>query len=1033
MAAEAFVTMDSRRKMRRLRFAGPWLAGIVIGAVAAILLLQLVRSRTRELTVASLASMASYDARPVEARLSGGFPWAPFRGGTRGQRDADQRRALASAQVLPPSATMTRHAAGIAQLLAERDRDALKILTEVAESSNDPQAWSDLGAATLAASVRFDAPDLLADALAATDQALSRTPKAAEALFNRALILERLGLRDDAREAWEEHLRHEADARWGAEAREHLRGLAPTTPFPQFLDRDLARFAGEPALAARALIERNREEARTEGAIEILGRWAAAESRGDRTDADRWLRLARETGVALSRLHGDRMLERSVAAIDAADAGTRAALVAAHGDYTTGIRTYRDNRPTEAEPILNRAAAALDRTGSPLTLMARFYAANTVFDQEGRREEAREMLGKTLAATPADYPACRAHVLSQIGACHFARTSWGDAMRVFEESAAIFERLGEASNAGALHRVVSIIYDQNDDRERAWTHRMLALRNIGRESNLRLAKVVSAIAQDAMLRHKWRVALSFLNVEAAIARRTGDAMNLSETLLFRAAVRERMNDAAGARADVTESGEAAAAVKDESYRAHVNALALMVRAMLTESPAEADALLTQAIAFESTRGDRKDVPRLLLQRARARRAGGNVDGAAADLDQGIAALERERASLPGGVARWGAFHSAAELFDDAVDLALDTGDVGKAFAVAEKGRARSLIEGYGNQTAFDPRLLPSGTVIVEYAATASRLVIFTVDAAGVRATAVPYDHERLAQSIQDFVAALQSDDGGSHQAGAALWRQLVGPVATRIAGAATVAFVPDALTAAVPFGALVDAEGKYLLQSHEVLLDPSAAVFAAASARRAQLPRPRSVLIVANAKGGEETSSLAFVRAEAERVAQEYAIPIRIRDDGAQYDELVKKAAEADVIHFAGHAVGDDSGLEPASILLQQDGEEHRIGAAAIASLPLKKTSVVVLAGCSTARGEQRGREGVISVAHGFLSAGAPAVIATLWPIDDESAARVFPRVHELLARGVPPAEALRRVQLEAIGRGDVPASFWAALQVIGR
>lgn len=1014
-----------------MRIAGPWLAGIVAGAVGAVLLLQLLRPRPQELSVAALASVASRDARAVEARLSGGFPWAPFRGGSRGGRDSDASRALASAQALPLSGSMSRHAAGVAQLLAGRDREALDILSEIAESSSDAQVWSDLGAAAFAAAVRFDMPDRLTDALAATDQALALKPDAAEPLFNRALILERLGLRDDAREAWEQYLRHESDARWVAESREHLRALAPASSFEQFLDRDLARLAGDPAAAARALVDRNREDARFKGAVEILGRWAAAEAGRDRAAADRWLGLARETGAVLSRLPGDRMLERAVAAIDAADESTRAALVAAHADYTAGIRAFWANRPTDAEPILHRAVAALERTGSPLALMARYYEANTIFGQ-ARREHACEMLDQVLAATPADYPACRAHVLSQIGACHFARASWGESMRTFEESAAIFERLGEAGNAGAVHRVISIIYDQHDDRERAWTHRMVALRGMGGESNLRLAKVVAAIAQDAMLRRKWRVALSFLNVEAAIARRTDDSMQLAETLLFRAAVRKQMNDAGGARADVTESGVAMAAVKDPSYRAHLNANAHMVRAMLTESTAEADALLTEAIAFESTRGDGKDVPRLLLQRARARRAGGDRAGAAADLDRGIAALEAERASLPGGSARWGAFHSAAELFDDAIDLALEAGDVGKAFAVAEKGRARALLERYGNPSGFDPRQLPEGTVLVEYAATASRLVIFTVDHTGVRATAVPYDREQLARSIQDFVRALQSDSGGSREAGAALWRQLVGPVATRIAGARTVTFVPDALTASVPFAVLVDADGQYLFQSHAVLVDPSAAVFAATSARRAELSRPRSVLIVANSKAGEETSSLTFVRGEAEGVAQEYANAVPLQDDGAQYDELAKKAAEADVIHFAGHAVGDESGLEPASILLRRNGQEHRIGVAAIAALPLKKTSVVVLAGCSTARGERRGREGVISVAHGFLNAGAPSVIATLWPIDDQSAARVFPRLHELLADGVPPAEALRTIQLESIRRGDVPTSFWAALQVIG-
>jgi CHAT domain-containing protein len=61
-----------------------------------------------------------------------------------------------------------------------------------------------------------------------------------------------------------------------------------------------------------------------------------------------------------------------------------------------------------------------------------------------------------------------------------------------------------------------------------------------------------------------------------------------------------------------------------------------------------------------------------------------------------------------------------------------------------------------------------------------------------------------------------------------------------------------------------------------------------------------------------------------------------------------------------------------------------------------------------------------------------PSAVATLWPISDELAALFFPRLHEKLAAGLTPAEALREVQLDAIRRKDIPASLWAAVQVIG-
>jgi CHAT domain-containing protein len=223
-----------------------------------------------------------------------------------------------------------------------------------------------------------------------------------------------------------------------------------------------------------------------------------------------------------------------------------------------------------------------------------------------------------------------------------------------------------------------------------------------------------------------------------------------------------------------------------------------------------------------------------------------------------------------------------------------------------------------------------------------------------------------------------------------------------------------------------------LIEQHPIVLAASAAAFVAATERRGEAMPPHSALVISASEPGADSGALTFADAEARRVAKTYRSAVRLADDAAEFDELTRRAPAADVIHFAGHAIGDDRGIEPASIVLRRNGHERRVGVAEIGKVRLRPASVVVLAGCNTARGERRAAEGVISVAHGFLSAGAPSVIATLWPIDDEASSIFFPRLHEKLAEGLSPAEALRQAQLESIRRGDVPASLWASVQNIG-
>ena len=993
------------------------------------------RSSVRE-SIASIISPAGPVARSLEPRLSGGFAWAPFRASARDGSPGSGVHSPVLGSALTTlrgaSTQVSRHSEGIAQLLAGHPRRALSSLTVAAEQSNDPAVWSDLAAVLYEIAVRDEAPDLLADALAASDRALSRQPQFPEALFNRAIVLERLGLRDDAREAWERYRINDSGSGWASEAQSHIDALAPEKPFLERLDHAYDRVGNDPA-EAMALVRSDPFGARGMGSKEVLGRWGKAVLGRDGFEADRHRNVARQLGAAVALAEGDRMLERAVAVIDAAGDQARTQLALAHSNYRDGLQAIQENRPGDAEPLLRRAAAAFEAAGSPMVLPASFFAANAVFTQ-GHHDDAEREYEELVKTVSADFPAYRAFLLRQLGACRVSRADWGAAITTLEQSVSIFDRLGEIQNASAVRRLLANVYDRIGDPATAWKYRLAALRCLGARSSAELETGVASIADAAMLRHEWWTALSFLSLEIRIAHRLHDDLQLAATPLIRAAVRDQLGDGAGASADIAEAKEAMARTKDPAYSAYLRIAALRASAMLSATPpAKAEALLSEAISYQSAQGDQLRLPGLFLQRARTRRKIADVTGAMADIRRGIAELEEHRRSLPQGEARWGAFHAAEDLFDEGIDLAMSADDAESAFRFAESARARTLLDTYGSPPVLDYKKLPEGTVVVEYVSLPSRLVIFTAAASGVRAVTVECTREKLTAEADALGETLrQPPTAARNDRSAAMYRRLIEPVAIQLLAATAVVFVPDRATSTVPFSALTDRRGKYLIEQYPIVVAASAAAFVAAAQRRGEVPAPRHALVISASEPGADAGALTFADAEARRVARVYHSATRLVDEAAQLDELARRAPEADVIHFAGHAMGDDRGIEPASIVLRQGGHERRVGVAEIAKLRLRSTSVVVLAGCSTARGERRSAEGVISVAHGFLSAGAPSVIATLWPIDDEASSIFFPRLHEKLAEGLSPAEALRQVQLESIRRGDVPASLWAAVQNIG-
>jgi len=77
----------------------------------------------------------------------------------------------------------------------------------------------------------------------------------------------------------------------------------------------------------------------------------------------------------------------------------------------------------------------------------------------------------------------------------------------------------------------------------------------------------------------------------------------------------------------------------------------------------------------------------------------------------------------------------------------------------------------------------------------------------------------------------------------------------------------------------------------------------------------------------------------------------------------------------------------------------------------------------------------VASIGRMFLVAGVPAVIGTLWDVDDVPSADFSLALQQRLARGMPPAVALRETQLAALHSNDPDQRhprYWAAFGILG-
>ena len=163
---------------------------------------------------------ADAQVRATEGRLDG-FAHVPFdvhRSASSAAEDLSLRAEAAHLAELPEDRRSALHAKGVALLFVGNASGARTILAEtVRRTPRDASAWNDLAAAELAGSGGD-----ISLALAAADGALALDPGLHAAHFNRALALERLGRRRDARREYERVVRLEPSSPWSAEARERI-------------------------------------------------------------------------------------------------------------------------------------------------------------------------------------------------------------------------------------------------------------------------------------------------------------------------------------------------------------------------------------------------------------------------------------------------------------------------------------------------------------------------------------------------------------------------------------------------------------------------------------------------------------------------------------------------------------------------------------------------------------------------------------------------------------------------------------------
>jgi CHAT domain-containing protein len=288
--------------------------------------------------------------------------------------------------------------------------------------------------------------------------------------------------------------------------------------------------------------------------------------------------------------------------------------------------------------------------------------------------------------------------------------------------------------------------------------------------------------------------------------------------------------------------------------------------------------------------------------------------------------------------------------------------------------------------------------------------------------------------------------------------------------------VADGVLQYLPFSALTLTDGERpLIFDHEIVTLPSASVLAVLREEFGQRkPASRLLAVLADPVFSANDSRLGMATKTAEPAnhssatdVQRSAIEsglgglVRLRFSRQEAEEIARLAGDKRnlkaldfsasrslvtkdnlsdyrIVHFATHGLINNQNPDLSGVVLSLVDEQGRpqngfLRLYDIYNLKLD-ADLVVLSACQTALGKEIKGEGLVGLTRGFMYAGAPRVVASLWRIDDRATADIMKRFYAaMLKDGMRPAAALRAAQISMSQdkRWHSP-HYWAAFTLQG-
>jgi CHAT domain-containing protein len=302
-------------------------------------------------------------------------------------------------------------------------------------------------------------------------------------------------------------------------------------------------------------------------------------------------------------------------------------------------------------------------------------------------------------------------------------------------------------------------------------------------------------------------------------------------------------------------------------------------------------------------------------------------------------------------------------------------------------------------------------VIIQYWFGEDKLAVWIITDKTLHAKLIDTNIENLKNQLKESRKAINPyGTDQSYMLLNELYGILLKPFEKQIAKKKSLIIIPHHTLHFLPFHALINDKNEFLSEKFYISYAPSASVLSYCKSNSKGSGNKFLGMALGDLSLGGY-SGLPGTKHELEQITFLFDKPTTTFKERSTESFIKEQAGDYDILHFATHGILNERMPMYSYLLFSPDDKnDGMLTVDEIFSLNLN-SKLVTLSACETGLGKLNRGDELIGLSRAFVYAGSPAVIVSLWPVDDVSTAYIMTKMYQYYSSGYALDESLAFAQ----------------------